>query len=112
LPCWPLRRADAAVTTRSGAVAEALFPGDGDGPARPRLPLGEGDPSRRMLPVLWRFHAVHHSIEHMDWVGSGRLHPFDAAVTQTCATVPLVAGAQAEEMALPGCRGAWPTAGS
>jgi sterol desaturase/sphingolipid hydroxylase (fatty acid hydroxylase superfamily) len=43
------------------------------------------------VPLLWRFHAVHHSIEHMDWVASGRLHPLDAAFTQACAAVPLVA---------------------
>src|SRR5438105_9559312 len=34
------------------------------------------------VPFLWRFHAVHPSIEHMDWVASGRLHPLDSAVTQ------------------------------
>jgi len=29
------------------------------------------------VPFLWRFHAVHHSIEQMDWVASGRLHPLE-----------------------------------
>ena len=29
---------------------------------------------------LWRFHSVHHSIEQMDWVAAGRLHPFDSGV--------------------------------
>lgn len=43
------------------------------------------------VPFLWRFHAVHHSIEHMDWVAAGRLHPLDSAFTQACAAVPLVA---------------------
>jgi sterol desaturase/sphingolipid hydroxylase (fatty acid hydroxylase superfamily) len=43
------------------------------------------------VPFLWRFHAVHHSIEHMDWMAAGRLHPIDSAVTQACAIVPLVA---------------------
>jgi sterol desaturase/sphingolipid hydroxylase (fatty acid hydroxylase superfamily) len=42
------------------------------------------------VPFLWRFHAVHHSIEHMDWVAAGRLHPLDSAFTQACAAVPLV----------------------
>jgi sterol desaturase/sphingolipid hydroxylase (fatty acid hydroxylase superfamily) len=41
------------------------------------------------VPFLWRFHAVHHSIEEMDWVASGRLHPLDAAFTQGCAVLPL-----------------------
>lgn len=42
------------------------------------------------VPWLWRFHAVHHSTVHMDWVASGRLHPVDSAFTQTCAILPLV----------------------
>ena len=41
------------------------------------------------VPFLWRFHAVHHSIEQMDWVASGRLHPFDQAFTQAFTVFPL-----------------------
>jgi sterol desaturase/sphingolipid hydroxylase (fatty acid hydroxylase superfamily) len=41
------------------------------------------------VPFLWRFHAVHHSIEQMDWVASGRLHPCDAAFTQAFTVFPL-----------------------
>lgn len=41
------------------------------------------------VPFLWRFHAVHHSVEQMDWVASGRLHPLDAAFTQAFALLPL-----------------------
>ncbi len=41
------------------------------------------------VPFLWRFHAVHHSIEQMDWVASGRLHPFDSAFTQAVTVLPL-----------------------
>jgi sterol desaturase/sphingolipid hydroxylase (fatty acid hydroxylase superfamily) len=33
---------------------------------------------------------VHHSIETMDWVAAGRLHPFDQAFTQAFTVVPLV----------------------
>jgi sterol desaturase/sphingolipid hydroxylase (fatty acid hydroxylase superfamily) len=29
------------------------------------------------VPFMWRFHAVHHSPEHMDWVSGFRIHPFD-----------------------------------
>ncbi len=36
------------------------------------------------VPFLWRFHAVHHSIEEMDWLASGRLHPLDQAFTNAC----------------------------
>jgi sterol desaturase/sphingolipid hydroxylase (fatty acid hydroxylase superfamily) len=41
------------------------------------------------VPFLWRFHAVHHSIEEMDWVASGRLHPLDQAFTQAFTVLPL-----------------------
>jgi sterol desaturase/sphingolipid hydroxylase (fatty acid hydroxylase superfamily) len=41
------------------------------------------------VPLLWRFHSVHHSIEEMDWVAAGRLHPLDSAFTQAFAIVPL-----------------------
>jgi sterol desaturase/sphingolipid hydroxylase (fatty acid hydroxylase superfamily) len=41
------------------------------------------------VPFLWRFHAIHHSIEQMDWVASGRLHPLDQAFTQAFAILPL-----------------------
>jgi sterol desaturase/sphingolipid hydroxylase (fatty acid hydroxylase superfamily) len=41
------------------------------------------------VPFLWRFHAVHHSIEQMDWVAAGRLHPLDQAFTQAFTIVPL-----------------------
>jgi sterol desaturase/sphingolipid hydroxylase (fatty acid hydroxylase superfamily) len=39
---------------------------------------------------LWRFHAVHHSIEELDWLASGRLHPLDQAFTQACFLAPLI----------------------
>ena len=26
---------------------------------------------------LWRFHAVHHSSEHLEWISAGRFHPVD-----------------------------------
>ncbi|HEY8217859.1 MAG TPA: sterol desaturase family protein [Acidimicrobiia bacterium] len=42
------------------------------------------------VPLLWRFHAVHHSIEDMDWLASGRLHPLDQAFTQACFLTPLI----------------------
>ena len=41
------------------------------------------------VPQLWRFHSVHHSIEQMDWVASGRLHPIDSAFTQAFTVMPL-----------------------
>ncbi|MEX1009518.1 MAG: sterol desaturase family protein [Acidimicrobiia bacterium] len=41
------------------------------------------------VPFLWRFHSVHHSIEQMDWVASGRLHPIDSGFTQAFTVLPL-----------------------
>jgi len=41
------------------------------------------------VPFLWRFHAVHHSIEQMDWVAAGRLHPLDSGFTQAFTVMPL-----------------------
>jgi len=34
------------------------------------------------LPLLWRFHAVHHSADQMDWLAGSRLHMVDIAVTR------------------------------
>ena len=31
------------------------------------------------VPFLWRFHAVHHSAKHMDWMAGSRLHLFELA---------------------------------
>lgn len=42
------------------------------------------------VPLLWRFHAVHHSIEMVDWAAAGRLHPLDQAFTQAVTVMPLV----------------------
>ena len=41
------------------------------------------------VPVLWRFHAVHHSAEHMDWLAGSRLHLVDVAVTRGLTYVPI-----------------------
>lgn len=29
------------------------------------------------VPFLWKFHAVHHSVEDMDWLATVRIHPVD-----------------------------------
>lgn len=34
------------------------------------------------IPYLWRFHAVHHSIEHMDWIAGFRMHLFELILTR------------------------------
>ena len=34
------------------------------------------------IPFLWRFHAVHHSAEYMDWMAGSRLHLFELLTTR------------------------------
>jgi lathosterol oxidase len=41
------------------------------------------------VPVLWRFHAVHHSAEQMDWLAGSRLHLVDAVATRGLTYVPV-----------------------
>jgi sterol desaturase/sphingolipid hydroxylase (fatty acid hydroxylase superfamily) len=40
-------------------------------------------------PVLWRFHAVHHSAEQVDWLVNSRAHPFDLVFTKLSGLIPL-----------------------
>jgi len=40
---------------------------------------------------LWRFHAIHHSSQAMDWLASSRLHLVDIVVTRMLAFLPLYA---------------------
>ena len=41
------------------------------------------------LPWLWKFHAVHHSAETMDWLAGSRMHLCDVLVTRSLVMVPL-----------------------
>ncbi len=41
------------------------------------------------VPALWRFHAIHHSSEALDWLAGSRLHLVDVVVTRAAAFVPL-----------------------
>jgi lathosterol oxidase len=41
------------------------------------------------VPWLWRFHAVHHSSEALDWLAGSRLHLVDAVVTRAVVFAPL-----------------------
>ena len=34
------------------------------------------------VPFLWKYHSVHHSSEHMDWLAGSRLHLFEIIVTR------------------------------
>lgn len=37
---------------------------------------------------LWRFHAVHHSAEHLDWLAAHREHPLDTIYTMSLINLP------------------------
>ena len=41
------------------------------------------------IPLLWRFHAVHHSAETMDWLVNTRNHPLDMVFTRICGFIPM-----------------------
>jgi sterol desaturase/sphingolipid hydroxylase (fatty acid hydroxylase superfamily)/rhodanese-related sulfurtransferase len=41
------------------------------------------------VPWLWKFHAVHHSIEEMDWLAAVRVHPVDQIFAKVLQMVPL-----------------------
>ena len=43
------------------------------------------------VPWLWRFHAIHHSSEQMDWLATFRVHPVDQILNSTIIAVPGVA---------------------
>ena len=32
------------------------------------------------IPVLWKFHSIHHSTEHLDWASGFRAHPLDGTI--------------------------------
>jgi sterol desaturase/sphingolipid hydroxylase (fatty acid hydroxylase superfamily) len=57
------------------------------------------------VPWLWRFHAVHHSAEHMYFLVNTRAHPVDMIVTRLIGLTPLyafgLAGPSATGMATP-----------
>ncbi len=40
-------------------------------------------------PFLWRFHAVHHSAEQLDFLVNTRAHPVDMVITRMSGLVPL-----------------------
>ncbi len=39
---------------------------------------------------LWRFHAVHHSAEHLDWLAAHREHPLDSIYTIGLINLPAI----------------------
>lgn len=43
------------------------------------------------IPWLWHFHAVHHSIEELDWLAAARVHPIDQIITKGASLLPVFA---------------------
>ncbi len=53
------------------------------------------------VPLLWRFHAVHHSPQRLYWTNVGRFHPVDKATQLLLDTLPfMLLGVHAEVLAL------------
>lgn len=44
------------------------------------------------VPLFWRFHSVHHSTRHLDWVSGFRAHPFDGIFIAPAVALFIAAG--------------------
>jgi sterol desaturase/sphingolipid hydroxylase (fatty acid hydroxylase superfamily) len=42
------------------------------------------------VPWLWRFHAIHHSIQELNWLAGVRVHALDQLVTKSISMLPLL----------------------
>jgi sterol desaturase/sphingolipid hydroxylase (fatty acid hydroxylase superfamily) len=42
------------------------------------------------VPLLWRFHAVHHSVTRLDWLAAHREHPLDGLYSQLWLNLPAI----------------------
>ena len=43
------------------------------------------------VPLLWRFHRIHHSSEHLDWLAAYRVHPVDQIFNTLVISLPVIA---------------------
>ncbi|UAK24799.1 sterol desaturase family protein [Sphingomonas nostoxanthinifaciens] len=41
------------------------------------------------VPLLWRFHALHHRPDHLDWLVNTRAHPVDIVFGRLCGLAPI-----------------------
>ena len=41
------------------------------------------------VPLLWRLHAVHHSVKSMDWLAGSRQHIVELLITRTLVLAPI-----------------------
>jgi sterol desaturase/sphingolipid hydroxylase (fatty acid hydroxylase superfamily) len=90
LIAWALRHVIPAGLHTSAEALPLLF----------RLPaafvVGEvgyywGHRATHEIPLLWRFHAIHHSAEEMDWLVNTRAHPLDSVFVRLCGFLPMYA---------------------
>jgi sterol desaturase/sphingolipid hydroxylase (fatty acid hydroxylase superfamily) len=86
-----VQRALASVLPSGGLGAALALPP----PARVILAVVLGDVcvywfhrACHRFELLWRFHAVHHSSEHLDWLAAHREHPVDGVLTQLFQNLP------------------------
>lgn len=42
------------------------------------------------IPFLWRFHAVHHSAQCMDWMAGARMHFFEILILRGTTVIPMI----------------------
>jgi sterol desaturase/sphingolipid hydroxylase (fatty acid hydroxylase superfamily) len=42
------------------------------------------------IPALWRFHAVHHSAQHMDWIAGARMHFIEILILRGMTVIPAI----------------------
>ncbi|MCB1592108.1 MAG: sterol desaturase family protein [Alphaproteobacteria bacterium] len=76
-----LRQAVAAQPFWLQAI-EALFLSD--------LLIYWGHRLQHRIEFLWRFHSIHHSSEHLDWLAAYREHPLDTLYTMGLVNLPAI----------------------
>ena len=106
---WPFTRAAVPFALRAGYAELPLW-------AQALVAVVAGDlcvywfhRACHRFDVLWRFHAVHHSAPHLDWLAAHREHPLDGLLTQLFQNLPALAlGLRMEALApLVVFRNAW-----
>lgn len=81
-----------------GAIPEGFLATMGALPLWARMALGLvageagyywGHRLSHEIPFLWRFHAIHHSAEEVDFLVNTRAHPVDMVFGRFCGVVPI-----------------------
>ena len=80
-PRWPALQAAVAAQPLALQLVEAVLVAD--------LASYAAHRAFHAVPWLWRFHAIHHSSEALDWLAGSRLHLVDVVATRAVAFVPL-----------------------